>query len=297
MTFLGPEDFVSLFGYLDRRKQILSFLEEDVGNGDITSEVLIPEDLSAEAEVWYKGTTESAVVCGIQEACTVLEICDCSTTKLVEDGAVLTNDQPVIAIKGSARGILKAERTALNLLMRMSGIATECRKYNSQLRNLGVNTLVTATRKTSPGMRLFDKKAIVVGGGNPHRMGLYDRILIKDNHIAIMGNASECIATARKHAGSNQKIECEVRSTDELLSVVRAGADTVMLDNFSTDNAKEAMCKLRDLGLRNHVLVEISGGINESNFRDFADLNPDFISVGSITHSTKAVDFSMTVKS
>ena len=297
MTFLRPEDFISLFGYLDQRKQILSFLEEDVGSGDLTSEALIPKNLTAEAEVWYKGTTESAVVCGIQEACTVLKICDCSPTKLVEDGAVLSNDQRVIVVKGNARGILKAERTALNLLMRMSGVATECRKYKNQLRNLGVNTLVTATRKTSPGMRVFDKRAMVIGGGNPHRMGLYDRILIKDNHIAIRGNASECVAMARKYTGSKQKIECEVRSIDELISVVLAGADIVMLDNFSTDNAKEAMCKLYDLGLRNRVLVEISGGINESNFRDFADLNPDFISVGSITHSTKAVDFSMAVKS
>jgi nicotinate-nucleotide pyrophosphorylase (carboxylating) len=295
-SLMGPENVVSLIGHLDRRKLILSFLEEDIGIGDVTSEVIIPEDLCAEAEVWYKRTTESAVVCGIDEACVVLEICGCSTTKLVEDGAVLTNDQRVIVVNGNARGILKAERTALNLLMRMSGVATECKKYDIQLRKLGVATLITATRKTSPGMRVFDKRSIVIGGGHPHRMGLYDRILIKDNHIAIMGSASECIATARKHAGRNQKIECEVRSLDELISVVRAGADIVMLDNFSADNAKDAMCKLRDLGLRNRIVVEISGGINESNFRDFAELNPDFISVGSITHSTKAVDFSMTVK-
>lgn len=295
-SLMGPENVVSLIGHLDRRKLLLSFLDEDIGIGDVTSEVLIPEDFCAEAEVWYKRTTESAVVCGVEEACMVLEICGCSTTKLVEDGAVLTNDQRVIVVNGNARGILKAERTALNLLMRMSGVATECRKYDMQLRKLGVNTLITATRKTSPGMRVFDKRSIVIGGGHPHRMGLYDRILIKDNHIAIMGSASECIVTARKHAGRNQKIECEVRSLDELISVVSAGADIVMLDNFSADNAKDAMCKLRDLGLRNRILVEISGGINESNFRDFAELNPDFISVGSITHSTKAVDFSMTVK-
>jgi nicotinate-nucleotide pyrophosphorylase (carboxylating) len=295
-SLMGPENVVSLIGHLDQQKLILSFLEEDIGIGDVTSEVLIPEDFCAEAEVWYKRTTESAVMCGIQEACMALEICGCSTTKLVEDGAVLTNDQRVIVVSGNARGILKAERTALNLLMRMSGVATECKKYDMQLRKLGVNTLITATRKTSPGMRVFDKRAILIGGGHPHRMGLYDRILIKDNHIAIMGSASDCIVTARKHAGRNQKIECEVRSLDELISVVRAGADIVMLDNFSADNAKDAMCKLRDLGLRNRILVEISGGINESNFRDFAELNPDFISVGSITHSTKAVDFSMTVK-
>ena len=221
----------------------------------------------------------------------------CHTTRLLEDGGIVTGNQPVIAVEGNARAILKAERTALNLLMRMSGIATESRKYDVLLRKIGVNTVITATRKTSPGMRLLDKKAIAIGGGNPHRIGLYDKILIKDNHIAMVGNASDCVRRARKQVGKNHVIECEVRSEDELISVVLAGADIVMLDNFSLDGAKEALSKLRDLGLRNRVLVEISGGINESNFHNFAQLNPDFISVGSLTHSTKAVDFSMTVKS
>ena len=230
-------------------------------------------------------------------SCIALEICGCHTSKLVEDGAIVTGNQQVIAVKGNAREILKAERTALNLLMRMSGVATESRKFDVLLRKLGVNTLITATRKTSPGMRVFDKKAIATGGGHPHRMGLYDKVLIKDNHIAIVGNASDCVSMARKQVGKNQEIECEVRSEDELISVILAGADIVMLDNFSAENAKAAMSNLRDMGLRNRVLVEISGGINESNFQDFAQLNPDFISVGSITHSARAVDFSMTIQS
>jgi nicotinate-nucleotide pyrophosphorylase (carboxylating) len=293
----GPENVVSLFEHLIRRNRILSYLEEDLGSGDITSEIVIPSDFHAEAEVWCKGTSESVVICGVEEACIALEICGCHTAKLVEDGAIVTGNQQVIAVKGNARAILKAERTALNLLMRMSGIATESRKYDVLLTKLGVNTLVTATRKTSPGMRIFDKKAIAIGGGHPHRMGLYDKILIKDNHIAIVGNARDCVIKARKQVGLNREIECEVRTKDELISVVLAGADFVMLDNFSVDDAKAAMSKLNDLDLRNRVLVEISGGINESNFQNFARLNPDFISVGSITHSSRAVDFSMTVKS
>jgi nicotinate-nucleotide pyrophosphorylase (carboxylating) len=294
---LGAENIRSLLEYLDLRDSVISFLKEDLGSGDITSEALIPKNFSAKAEVGFKGTTESSVACGIEEACMVFEICGCSATKLVEDGTVMADNQQVIKVMGNARGMLKAERTALNLLMRMSGIATESKKYDSALRNLGVKTLVTATRKTSPGMRVFDKRAIVIGGGYPHRMGLFDGILIKDNHIAIAGSASECVNSVRKQAGRHKKIECEVRSIDELISVVQAGVDIVMLDNFSADNAKAAMCKLRDLGLRNRVLVEISGGINESNFRNFAELEPDFISVGSITHSTKAADFSMTITS
>ena len=166
----------------------------------------------------------------------------CYTTKLVEDGAIATGNRQVIAVKGDARAILKAERTALNLLMRMSGVATESRKYDILLRKLGVDTLVTATRKTSPGMRIFDKKAIAIGGGNPHRMGLYDKILIKDNHIAVVGNARDCVNKAKKQTEKNQKIECEVSSEKELVSVVLAGADIVMLDNFSMERAKAVLC-------------------------------------------------------
>jgi nicotinate-nucleotide pyrophosphorylase (carboxylating) len=293
----GIENVLSLFEYLTLRNHILSYLEEDIGSGDITSEAIIPADFCAEAEVWCKAITESVVICGVEEACIAFEICGCHTNKLVEDGAIVTSNQQVIAVKGNARAILKAERTALNLLMRMSGVASESRKYDVLLKKLGLDTLITGTRKTSPGMRMFDKKAIAIGGGYPHRIGLYDNILIKDNHIAIVGNATDCVYKAMKQVGKNQVIECEVRSEDELISVVLAGADIVMLDNFSVDNAKAAMSKLRDLGLRNRVLVEISGGINESNFQDYAQLNSDFISVGSMTHSTKAVDFSVIVKS
>jgi nicotinate-nucleotide pyrophosphorylase (carboxylating) len=290
------ENRVPLYEYLYQRNLILSYLEEDIGSGDITSEAVIPADSYAEAEVWCKATTESVVICGVEEACIALDICGCYATKLVGDGASVSNNQLVIAVKGDAKAILKAERTGLNLLMRMSGVATESRKYNALLRKLGVNTQITATRKTSPGMRIFDKKAIAIGGGRPHRMGLYDMILIKDNHIAIVGNASDCVKMARKHVGKNQQIECEVRTEDELISVIEAGADIVMLDNFSVDNAKAALSKLLDLGLRNRALIEISGGIKESNFQDFAQLNPDFISVGSMTHSATSVDFSMTIK-
>jgi nicotinate-nucleotide pyrophosphorylase (carboxylating) len=297
MTSLkGPKNVVSLFEYLYRQNRISSYLEEDFGSGDITSEVLVPRDFNAEAEVWCKETTGSVVICGLEEACMALEICGCSTKKLVEDGSIVTNNQQVLEVKGDARAILKAERTALNMLMRMSGVATESRKYCVLLKKLGVDTQITATRKTSPGMRIFDKKAVMIGGGYPHRMGLHDMILIKDNHIEIVGDASDCVNKARRQVGIKREIECEVRSEDELISVVLAGADIVMLDNFSVENARHAMFKLRELGLSNHVKVEISGGINESNFQDFAQLNPDFLSVGSMTHSTKAVDFSMIVK-
>jgi nicotinate-nucleotide pyrophosphorylase (carboxylating) len=289
-------DDVKLQHYLSHRFRIQEYLDEDIGTGDITSGSVLPENISAEASVWCKVSTEEVVLCGIEEASIAFELCGCSLRKHIPEGTVLKQDQKVLSLTGNARSLLKAERTALNLLMRMSGIATESRRCVEILRKLHVDTKVSATRKTSPGMRVFDKKAVKIGGGFPHRMRLDDMILIKDNHIVLMGTATKCIRNARKHTGINTKIECEVRSTDELLSAVWAGADIVMLDNFSVKNAKVALSKLQKLGLRKGVQVEISGGINSSNIREYALLKPDFVSIGSLTHSPKAVDFSMVVR-
>lgn len=289
------ENDVHLREYFLRRNRIQQYLDEDIGRGDITSELVVPNNLWSEASVWCKVSTDGVVLCGMEEACIALELCGCPTRKLVPDGTILNDDQKVISITGNARALLKAERTALNLLMRMSGIATESRRCMEVLRRLGIDALVTATRKTSPGMRVFDKKAVMTGGGYPHRMRLDDMILIKDNHIALVGTASDCIRNARKHAGTNTKIECEVRSTDELVSAVLAGADIVMLDNFSVENAKNALSRLQELGLRNRIQVEISGRINASNIRDYALLKPDLLSIGYLTHSPRAIDFSLDV--
>lgn len=282
--------------FLSHRFRIQEYLDEDIGTGDITSKSVVPENISAEASVCCKVSTEEVVLCGIEEASIAFELCGCSLRKQISEGTVLKQDQEVLSLTGNARSLLKAERTALNLLMRMSGIATECRRCVEILRKLKVDTKVSATRKTSPGMRVFDKKAVKIGGGFPHRMRLDDMILIKDNHIALVGTATKCIRNARKRAGINTKIECEVRSTDELLSAVRAGAEKVMLDNFSVRNAKVALSKLQKLGLRKGVQVEISGGINSLNICEYALLKPDFVSLGSLTHSPKAVDFSMIVR-
>lgn len=290
------ENQLSLPEYLFKRNRIQLFLEEDIGSADITSELVVPRNLLAQAAVYCKGSSEEIVLCGSDEACIAFEICGCSTNKLLREGTILSSDQQVISVRGEARAILKAERTALNLLMRMSGIATECRRWMQLFRKIGVDTKVTATRKTSPGMRVFDKKAVMIGGGYPHRSKLDEMILIKDNHISIVGSASECIRIVRKRTGKSAKIECEVRSEDELISAVLAGADIVMLDNFTVGAAKSALYKLNELGLRNQVQIEISGGINLSNVHGFAVLKPDFISVGRLTHSSKAADFSMDIK-
>ncbi|HEY7507200.1 MAG TPA: hypothetical protein VH621_06300, partial [Nitrososphaera sp.] len=178
-----------------------SFLQEDVGSGDVTSESVIPASTRAAAEIVCKST--AAVVSGLEEAALVFDLCGCSAKLQVDDGSTVRKGKVVMKISGTGRGILKAERTALNLMMRMSGISTETRRLVSMAK--GVKIL--ATRKTAQGLRYFDKKAVVLGGGGAHRMRLDDMILIKDNHITLAGPAGECIKAARKRG---LRIECEV---------------------------------------------------------------------------------------
>jgi nicotinate-nucleotide pyrophosphorylase (carboxylating) len=198
----------------------------------------------------------------------------------------------VIKVTGNARAILKAERTALNLIMRMSGIATETHKLASRTR--GVKIL--ATRKTAPGLRYFDKKAVIAGGGGAHRMRLDDMVLIKDNHIALAGPPSLCVRKARDRVGTAIQVECEVGDLEQAVDAIKAGADVIMLDNFTPARAEKAIKELSKMGLRGKCRIEISGGVNERNIRQFAKCNPDFISLGYITHSPRAVDFSLEMK-
>ena len=270
------------------RKILESFLEEDIGTGDITSESIISDKLEAKAEIVCKSTTP-AIICGLEEAEMLFDICKCRCTALVKDGAQVKKGKPVMSITGKAHAILKAERVALNLIMRMSGIATETKR----LAKAAKGAQVLATRKTAPGLRYFDKKAVVIGGGGAHRMRLDDMVLIKDNHIALMGSPCECIRLARKNVGSAIKIECEAKNTQEALSAISAGADIIMLDNFSAKDAKSTVRKIEKLGLRDKVKIEISGGVNLKNIGLYARARPDFISLGYITHSAKAVDFSL----
>lgn len=273
--------------HFDLRKALTGFLQEDIGSGDITSESIIPGDRVAGAYIICK--TRSAVVSGLLEASMVFELCNCTTKILVRDDRLVRKGKRVMEISGSARDILRAERTALNLLMRMSGIATETRQFAM----LAGKSRVLATRKTAPGLRYFDKRAVVAGGGGTHRMRLDDMILIKDNHLAIGGSPKDCISKARSHAGTGIKIECEVRNTKEAVEAAQSGADIVMFDNFSPAQALKTMQVLAKSGLRNRCKIEISGGVNQKNIKQYAKARPDFISLGQITHSPKAIDFSL----
>lgn len=279
----------SLDTFLDVREALVSFIQEDVGTGDITSNTTIPIDKKARAEIICK--QDKAVVCGLEEAAIIFEICGCTATALVKDGTKVSKGKCVMIITGKARAILKAERTALNLLMRMSGIATETRALADKVRPVKI----AATRKTAPGLRYFDKKAVVIGGGLRHRMGLDDMVLIKDNHIALAGTPDKCISLAREGAGTAIKIECEAKTEKEAIVAIRAGADIVMLDNFTPARAAKTIKKIMKLGLRKKATLEISGGVNHKNIKQYAKAKPDYISMGHITHSPKASDFSLEI--
>ena len=279
----------SLGSFIEVRKALASFLEEDIGTGDITSDSVIPADLVAKAEIVCK--TDKAIVCGLGEASIIFELCGCSSNALVKDGARVRKGKRVMTASGSARSILKAERVALNLLMRMSGIATETRSLAEAARAVKV----AATRKTAPGLRHFDKKAVVAGGGLAHRMRLDDMVLIKDNHIALAGSPQECVRLAKEKVGTAIKIECEAKSEKEAVEAIRAGADIVMLDNFTPAQAVKAIRAITKIGLRKKALIEISGGVNHRNIRQYARAKPDYVSMGYITHSPKAVDFSLEI--
>ena len=275
--------------FLNVREILANFLQEDVGVGDITSDNIIPADLEARAEIVCK--SHFAVVCGLEEASMLFDICGCKSEVLVRDGSKVVKGTVVMNVSGYARAILKAERTVLNIIMRMSGIATDTRR----MVDLAKGVTILATRKTAPGLRYFDKKAVVLGGGGTHRMRLDDLVLIKDNHIELISDLGKCIRLVKKNVGSSIKVECEARTKQEALAAVAAEADAVMLDNFTPKQAQKTIREIRRMGLRNKIKIELSGGINQNNIRRYSKTKPDFISLGFITHSSKAINFSLEI--
>ncbi|MFN2434241.1 MAG: carboxylating nicotinate-nucleotide diphosphorylase [Nitrososphaeraceae archaeon] len=277
--------------YFSLRESLVRFLREDIGQGDLTSEYVVDKDLKSSSFIICK--SELAVVAGLEEVQTIFDICKCDSKVLVKDSDVVKNGRKVMTIKGRTRSILKAERTALNLIMRMSGIATDTKKFVDIARTVSKDIRITGTRKTAPGLRFFDKKSIELGGGYAHRNTLDEMILIKDNHLAVTNSIREAISMARQKAGKNIMIECEVSDTKSAVEAIKSGAGIIMLDNFSPQQAQKTISYLKKSGLRKKILVEISGGVNLSNIKEYAYTLPDMISVGSLTHSSKSIDFSM----
>jgi nicotinate-nucleotide pyrophosphorylase (carboxylating) len=273
----------------EKLKQLLA---EDVGQGDVTSAAVVAAGLTVEAVVVAK---EAGIAAGIEEITILAESLGLSVKAEVVDGDEIKSGKVILRISGNAQAILSAERTMLNLLSRMSGIATATRKLAEKLRRAKSTAKIAATRKTAPGLSYFDKKAVLIGGGDPHRLRLDDMVLIKDNHIAIAGNVEKAVKKAKQNTPSSKKIEVEVTSTADALKAAKAGADIVMLDNFSPKQVREAVEVLKKAGFFGKVLLEVSGGITAENLLEYASAPVDIISMGALTHSVKALDISLEI--
>lgn len=273
-------------------EKLLQLLADDVGQGDVTSEAVVPSDCTTEAEVIAKA---EGVVAGVEEAAVLAETLGLEVETHVADGEEVTKGEVILTLTGDARTVLSVERTLLNLVSRMSGIATATRKLTEKLKKAKLETRIAATRKTAPGLLYFDKKAVVVGGGDPHRLHLDDLVLIKDNHVVLAGSLENALKTAKQKASFSKKIEVEVTKPADAVKAAELGADIVMLDNFSPEQVREAVALLKKTGFFGRVLLEASGGISAENLLDYASAGVDLISLGELTHSVKALDVSLEV--
>ena len=267
---------------------LLRFLDEDAPFGDVTSEAVIPEDLEAEAVIIAK---QDGVIAGLEEAKALFEHFGVKVELKVKDGDEVKKGTVVIKLKGNARKILLVERTALNIMGRMSGIATQTRKLVEKVRVVSPKVRVAGTRKTL--LKPLDKKAILIGNGEPHRFSLSDAILIKDNHLALVP-LEEAIKRAKTFS-VYKIVEVEVESLEDALKAAKAGADVIMLDNMTPEQITEVLEALKHEGFRDKVKIEVSGGITEENIQDYAKLDIDVISLGALTHSVKNFDVSLEI--
>lgn len=264
-------------------------IKEDIGDGDHTSLCCIPAEQQGKMRLLCK---QEGIIAGIEIARLVLERLDPTMCfeQLIEDGTRVKVGDVAFYVSGSERSLLQAERILLNIMQRMSGVATHTAIYVDRLE--GLHTKVLDTRKTTPGMRVLDKMAVKIGGGENHRIGLFDMILLKDNHIDFAGGVRKAVENAREYlkaTGRNIPIECEVRTLEDIDEVFAAGgADRIMFDNFTPEQTKVAVEKVAG-----RCETESSGGITLDNLRDYAEAGVDFISVGALTHQIKSLDMSL----
>ena len=269
-------------------------LAEDLGRGDITSRSTVRPGQKARGSFLAK---QDFVLAGLEIADAVFGSFDpqLQIEASVSDGEVLTSGKVFGRVTGDAQTLLAAERTALNFLQQLSGIATITRKYVEAI--AGTKATIVDTRKTTPGLRMLEKYAVTVGGGKNHRFGLDDGVLIKDNHITLGGGVTEAVRRAREAAGHLHKIEVEVANFDQLKEALRAGADILMLDNMTPEMVKQCVEIVTEFEQeKRRTLLEVSGGINLDNVRAYAEAGADLISIGALTHSAPAVDISFKIK-
>ncbi len=266
--------------------QLEGFIEEDIGYNDVSCSIV--PDCKVQAEVI---SHEGGIVAGLGEATQVFEYFDVFAPTEFSDGSVIRKDDIIFTIEGGARSILRAERLALNFLGRMSGIATMTREYVDRAKGMRI----ACTRKTTPGFRKFEKKAVIAGGGDPHRFNLSDAVLIKDNHIAIMG-LERAVKAAKSAASFTHKLEVEVEDMESAIRAAELGVDIIMFDNMTAEEIEKTIGSLDEKGLRKGIILDASGGINLENVKDYAKTGADVISIGALTHSSRWLDFSLKIK-
>jgi nicotinate-nucleotide pyrophosphorylase (carboxylating) len=267
-----------------------SFLAEDIGYGDITTDALVKHGTQATGYVICK---ETGVIAGIREAKALLQIVGCETIRSVQDGTMVKPGTRILYAKGPAHSLLKVERVLLNLISHMSGVATATHELVQIAEKSGGQGRIACTRKTLPGLRYFEKRAVELGGGDTHRLRLDDMVLIKDNHLAIAGTIEKAVKLARSKTSFTKKIEVEVTTLDQALEAAKAGADIILLDNMQPDKILETVKSLKTKQLRDRVILEASGGIAKENIASYLKTGIDIVSVGKITNSARAIDMSL----
>jgi len=269
------------------KKELLKFLAEDIGKEDISSKLLPRKKIKAKII-----SRQNGVIAGVKFAQDIFVLKGSKVKIIKKDGSKIKAGQTILEIAGPVYSILSCERTALNLLSRMSGIATQTSNLVEKIRKISPRTKLYATRKTAPGLRFFDKEAVNIGGGEKHRMSLDKLVMLKDNHLAVSGSLSRLISKARK---KYKIIEVEVENQEDALLTAVSGATIIMLDNFSTKEISKTIKNLKKAKLRKRVKLEASGGINSKNIQSYAKSGVDMISVGEITNSVSGIDLTLEV--
>jgi nicotinate-nucleotide pyrophosphorylase (carboxylating) len=272
------------------RNDIKAWLLEDIGPGDVTSLSILSEGHTSRAVIHAK---QDGIVAGLPIAEVVFAEVDPTliVRRVAREGAPLVRGDVLFELEGRTLAILSGERLALNLLQRLSGIATQTYEFVRTLDGLAAPPRIVDTRKTTPGLRLLEKYAVRIGGGHNHRFGLFDAVLLKDNHIKAAGGVKEAVARARANVPHTMRVEVEVESFEQVNEAIEAGADIIMLDNMSLAGMCEAVVRIKDVSPR--TVVEASGGVNLATVRAIAETGVDVISVGGLTHSIKALDISL----
>ena len=269
------------------KRELLRFLAEDIGKEDISSKLLPRKKINAKII-----SRQNGVIAGVKFAQDIFVLKGNKVTIIKKDASKIKTGQTILEITGPVYSILSCERTALNLLSRMSGIATQTSNLVEKIKKINPRTKLYATRKTAPGLRFFDKEAVNIGGGEKHRMSLDKLVMLKDNHLAVSGSLSRLISKARK---KYKIIEVEVENQEDALLAAVSGATIIMLDNFSTKEISKTINNLKKAKLRKRVKLEASGGINSKNIQSYAKSGVDMISVGEITNSVSGIDLTLEV--